>query len=71
MENSCSPYADIAHEVPLGSILSPLPFNINICNMCFKKYKCDTFFLYQHLHIKRKNLLSPGTNIYVVIYLGK
>ena len=28
------------------------------------------FFLYQHLHIKPKNLQSPGILIYVVIYLG-
>ena len=27
-------------------------------------------FLYQHLHIKPKNLQSPAINIYVVIYLG-
>ena len=27
------------------------------------------FFLYQHLHIKQKNLQSPGIHIYVVIYL--
>ena len=27
-------------------------------------------FLFQHLHIKPKSLQSPGTHIYVVMYLG-
>ena len=41
-------------------------------NICFENITTFffLFFLYQHLHIKPKNLQSPGIHIYVVIYLG-
>ena len=41
IHNSYSPYANIACEVRQGSILGPLLFNINICDMFFEKYECD------------------------------
>ena len=40
MHNSCSPYANMACGVPRGSILGQLLFNVNICNMLFKKHEC-------------------------------
>ena len=41
IHNSYSPYAHIACRVLQGSILGPLLFNINMCDMCFEKYECD------------------------------
>ena len=41
IHNSYSPYPNIACEVRQGSILAPLLFNINICDMFFEKDKCD------------------------------
>ena len=40
IHNYYNPFTHIACRVLQGSILVPLPFNINICNM-FEKYKCD------------------------------
>ena len=40
INNSYSPYANIACGVPQGSILGTLFFNINICDMFFEKYEC-------------------------------
>ena len=41
IHNSYSPYAHIACGVPQGSMLRPLLFNINMCDMFFEKYECD------------------------------
>ena len=41
IHNSYSPYAHIACEFLQGSILGPLLFNINICDMFFEKYERD------------------------------
>ena len=41
INNSYSPYANIAHEVPQGSISGLRLLNINICDMFFEKYECD------------------------------
>ena len=41
IHNSYSPYSHIACILPQGSILVPLFFNINICDMFFEKYECD------------------------------
>ena len=41
IHNSYSPYAHIACRVLQGSILGPLRFNINMCDMFFEKYECD------------------------------
>ena len=41
IHNSYSPYGHITCAVRQGSILGPLLFNINICDMFFEKYKCD------------------------------
>ena len=41
IHNSYSPCANIACGVRQGSILDPLFFNINICDLSFKKYECD------------------------------
>ena len=35
------PKAPIACGVPKGSILKPILFNINTCDMFFEKCKCD------------------------------
>ena len=41
IHNSHNPYADIACAVLQGSILRPLLFNINVCDMFFEKCVCD------------------------------
>ena len=38
--------------------------------LCLRLIVFFSFFLYQHLHIKQKNLQSPDIHIYVAIYLG-
>ena len=41
IHNSYSPYSNIACRVLQGSILGPLLFNINTCDMFFEKYEYD------------------------------
>ena len=41
IRNSYSPYVNTACGVSQASILCPLHFNINICDMFFEKCECD------------------------------
>ena len=41
IHDSYSPYAHVACGVQRWSILGPLVFNINICDLFFQKYECD------------------------------
>ena len=61
MHNSYSPYAHIAREVPPGSILGPLLFSINMCDMFFEKYECElpaTLMIIHLTHMTQIHTLS-------------